>query len=43
MVQRGIKNNDCGKLRRGKQKKKKERKTVQGVKGGTKKGEKERW
>lgn len=42
MVQRGIKNNDCGKLRRGKQKKK-ERKTVQGVKGGTKKGEKERW
>lgn len=24
-------------------KKKKERKTVQGVKGGTKKGEKERW
>ena len=42
MVQRGIKNNDCGKFRRGKQKKK-ERKTVQGVKGGTKKGEKERW
>lgn len=41
MVQRGIKNNDCGKFEGGN--KKKERKTVQGVKGGTKKGEKERW